>query len=250
MASESPISKLAALPLKNQVAVLVGTMVLLFGGYHQLYYSSMGEELANAESQYSRHEKQSSDLKQKEVEWKQMIQDKEALDLKLSTNQISLPRTSDLASFIGHLQRQAAVSGVTFKNWSRKPEAPVANYVKVPVAIEVVGTFHQILKYFYLLGKTKRIITIEDFALTPLPDNTDTVLLMATFQATTFRQADGAPPPPSKAAPKSGMIDKAKDARAQKEGQVEAVTGGKTDEQGNPVAPKSGVDRLKGPGAK
>lgn len=248
MASESPISKLAALPLKHQVAVLIGTMVVLFGGYHQLYYSSLGDELKSAEGQYTRHETKSAELKQKEAEWKKMIQDKEDLDLKLSNNQVSLPRTSDLPSFIGHLQNQAAVAGVTFRNWSRLPEAPVANYVKVPVAIQVVGTFHQILKYFYLLGKTKRIITVEDFTIKPQPDNSDTVYLAAEFRATTFRQADGAPPPAGQTAPKSGMIDKAKGARAKKEAQVEAVSG-KTDEQGNPVAP-SAVDRLKKPEAK
>jgi Tfp pilus assembly protein PilO len=250
MASESPISKLASLPLKQQVAVLIGAMVVLFGGYHQLYYSSLGEELANAEAQYSRSETASAELKKKENEWKKMIQDKEALDLKLSTNQVSLPRTSDLPSFIGHLQRQAAVAGVTFRNWSRLKEAAVQDYVKVPVSIQVFGTFHQILKYFYLLGKTKRIITVEDFTLEPQPGNSDTVYLKAEFRATTFRQADGAPPPDTGTAPKSGMIEKAKDARAKKEAQVEAVTGGKTDEQGNPVAPKSGVDRLKKPEAK
>lgn len=243
MASESPITKLAAMPLKNQVAVLIGSMVLLFGAYHQLYYSSMGEELDNAQAQYSRTEKNSSDLKQKQSEWKSMLTEKEALDVKLSTNQVSLPRTSDLPSFIGHLQRQAAVAGVTFKNWSRNPEAAVQGYVKVPVSVEVYGTFYQILKYYHLLGKTKRIITVENFKLDRLPEKSDNVLLRAAFRATTFRQADGALPSPTTAAPKSGMIDKVKDARAKKERQVEAVTG-TTDEQGNP-APKSGVDRLK-----
>ena len=249
MASESPISQLAAQPLKNQVVILCFTMVVLFGLYHQLYYSSMQEELENAEAQYTRHEQQGSDLKKKEIEWKKMIQEKEALDVKLSTNQVSLPRTSDLPSFIGHLQRQAAVAGVTFRNWSRKDESAVQGYVKVPVAVEVYGSFHQLLKYYYLLGKTKRIITIEDFSFEPIRGTSDVGLLKANFRATTFRQADGAAPPASEAPPpKSGMVDKAKDARAKKEAQVEAVTGGKTDEQGTPV-PKSGFDRLKKPGA-
>lgn len=249
MASESPISKLAAQPLKNQVAILIGTMVVVFGLYYQLYYSTMGEELQSAQSQFTRHEKQNKDLKQKEAEWTSMIQDKKSLDLKLSTNQVSLPRTAALPSFIGHLQRQAAVAGVTFKNWSRNAEQPVTGYVKVPVSVQVIGNFHQIVKYYFLLSKTKRIITVEDFTLKPQKNNSDEVLLLSTFRATTFRQADGAQPEAEESA-KSGMIDKAKDARAKKEAQVEGVTGGKTDEQGNPVPAASGMDRLKNPGAK
>lgn len=250
MASESPISKLAAQPLKVQVAVLVGAMIVLFGVYYQLYYSTMGEELQNSKTQYTRHEKQNTDLKKKKAQWAQMIQDKEDLDLKLSTNQVSLPRTAALPSFIGHLQRQAAVAGVTFKIWSRQKEQPVTGYVKVPVSVEVFGTFHQILKYYHLLNKTTRIITVEDFSLEPLKSNSDEVLLQAKFRATTFRQPDGAVPAEEPEAPKAGMIDKGKDAKAKKEAQVNKATGGKTDEQGNPDAPSSGVDRLKNPGAK
>ena len=251
MADQSPIAQLAAKPLNYQIGVLVGIMVISFGLYYQLYYSSMGEDLESAKSSYNRAETKNRELQSRELEWKQMLEDQKSLDLKLSVNQVSLPQTAALPSFIGHLQRQAAVSGVSFKNWSRLPEVPVAGYVKVPVKVEVIGKFHQVLKYYYLLGdpgKTKRIITVEDFSMSPDTSEEDEVLLKAEFRAVTFRQADGAVPPPMEEA-KSGMINKAKDARAKKEGQVEAVTGGKTDEQGNPV-PASGVDRLKNPGAK
>ena len=248
MADESPISKLAAQPLKIQVAVLIASMVVLFGLYYQFYYSTMGEDLQSAKTQFTRHEKKHKELQQKQMEWKTMLQEKESLELKLSTNQVSLPRTAALPSFIGHLQRQAAVAGVSFKNWSRQGEKVVAGYVKVPVSVEVIGSFHQIVKYYYLLGKTKRIITVEDFSLKPLQNKSDEVLLRAKFRATTFRQPDGAQPAAVESA-KSGMIEKAKDARAKKEAQVEAVTG-KSDEQGNPIPAASGVDRLKNPGAK
>lgn len=247
--SESPIAKLAAKPLNYQLAVLAACLLGMSGFYYQFFYSSLDEDLASAKGQYTRLENDNKKAKEREEEWKQMVKDKEELDRTLNTNQVSLPATAALPSFIGHLQRQAAVAGVSFKNWSRKPEQPVAGYVKVPVSIQVIGNFHQILKYFHLLGKTQRIITIEDFALTPEKSDSDDVLLKADFHATTFRQEDGAVPKTAAKKPKSGMINKVKDARAKKEAQVEAVTG-KTDEQGNPVPSASGVDRLKNPGAK
>jgi hypothetical protein len=51
-------------------------------------------------------------------------------------------------------------------------------------------------------------------------------------------------------APKAGMIQQGKDARAKKEAQVNGAVGGKTDEQGNPAPAASGMDRLKNSGAK
>jgi Tfp pilus assembly protein PilO len=159
----------------------------------------------------------------------------------LSKNQVSLPRTAALPSFIGHLQRQAAVAGVSFKNWSREDEEPVAGYIKVPVAIEVVGSFHQILKYFYLLSKTKRIITVENFSLSQERSESEEVLLKAKFRATTFRQEG--PPVEADAVekPESGMINKAKAAKEKKEQQLDEASG--------ETPAKSGIDRLKNPGA-
>ncbi len=248
MASESPIAKLAAKPLNFQLGVLVASLLAICGLYYQFFYSSLDEDLTGAKGHYTRLENDNKKAKAREKEWKKMVKDKEELDRTLAANQVSLPATAALPSFIGHLQRQAAVAGVSFKNWSRKPEEPVAGYVKVPVSIQVIGNFHQILKYFHLLGKTKRIITIENFSLTPEKSDSDDVLLRADFRATTFRQPDGAVPAKKKDGTKSGMINKAKDAKEKKEAQLESATGTLPDNK--PAAAGSGVDRLKNPGAK
>jgi type IV pilus assembly protein PilO len=254
MAKESFTAQLAAKPLSHQVGILLGTMLALGLFYYQFFYSTLDEDLQTAKSGNVAAEQRNDELKVRQQEWAEMVTAKEELDIQLSTNQVSLPETADLASFIGHMQRQAAVAGVSFRNWSRLKEEVLPAYVKVPISIEVVGSFHQILKYFHLLGKTKRIITVEDFALTEDKGAlADDVLLKATFRASTFRQPDGAAGAGQAAAqdPNSAsMKDKMRDARATREGQVEAVAGGKTDEQGNPVPDgKSGTDRLKNPGA-
>jgi len=246
MAEESPIAKLAAKPLKFQLAVLAGALLAVVLIYYQVFYSDLNDQLQTAKDDYTRLEKDLKKAKTREREWEQMVKDKEKLDRELSANQVSLPATSSVTSFIEHLQSQAAVAGVTYENVKRQKEIPVVGYVKVPVAIEVVGTFHQVLRYFYLLGKTKRIITVENFSLKPEKSKGAEDVLRATFQATTFRQEDGARPAPT-AAPKSGMINKVKGAKEKREAQVEAATGEKGGASG---AAKSGVNRLKTSGAK
>ncbi|MCP4446154.1 MAG: type 4a pilus biogenesis protein PilO [Myxococcales bacterium] len=248
MASESPIAKLAAKPLNYQLGVLVACIVVICGLYYQFFYSSLDEELVSSKSRYTRLENDNKKAKKREEEYKKLVKDKVELERTLSSNQVSLPATAALPSFSGHLQRQAAVAGVSFKKWDRLPEVAATGYVKVPVSVQVTGNFQQVLKYFYLLSKTKRIITIEDFSLTPEKNDSDDVLLKAIFRATTFRQEDGAVPKKKDA--KKAVLANPKDAKAKKESQVEAVTGGKTDESGNPVPASSGVDRLKNPGAK
>ena len=255
MAKESAISKLGAKPLGFKLGVLGGAILVLGLGYWQFFYSSLEEDLKGKEGSYKRLEKKNKNLKKREKEWKQMIKDKEELDLMLSTNQVALPRSAALPSFIGHLQRQAAVAGVSFKNWSREAEEPVTGFIKVPISVEVIGSFHQLLKYFYLLGdpeKTKRIITVENFSIKRERHDTDEVLLRAKFRATTFRQdakdVDLDTVGKEEDKPKNGMIEKAKDAKAKKEGQLENATGIKAGGEEGGATP-SGMDRLKNPGA-
>lgn len=247
MASDSAIAKLAAKPLGFQIGVLVACLLAICGIYYQLMYSDLDEELTNAKSQYTRLERENKKAKDQEIEYKKLVKEKGDLDRQLNNNQVSLPATAALPSFIGHMQRQAAVAGVSFKNWSRKPEEKGAAYVRVPVSVEVIGNFHQVLKYFHLLGKTKRIITIEDFKLTPDKSTGDDVVLKATFQATTFRQPDGAAPKPTAEQP---VLKNPADAKAKKEADLDKASGLEGVGSDEKAPSTSGVDRLKNPGAK
>lgn len=267
MAKESAVAQLAAKPIGTQVAILCGVLVVLGGLYYQLSYSTGEEDLKSAEAGYKSEVKKQKALKQREADWKQLLKDKKQLDESISSNQVSLPKAADLNSFVDHLQGQAAVAGVSFKSWSRNNEIAAGTYVKVPIAVQVVGNFHQILKYFHLLGEketTARIITVEDFSLTPDTNTeSDAVLLKASFRATAFRQADGAAvfvAPKKKAATdekKKSGIDKVKEAREKREADVKKsvdadtekkTPSAETPEGAAPTAP-SGVDRIKNPGA-
>ncbi|MBL4635613.1 MAG: type 4a pilus biogenesis protein PilO [Kofleriaceae bacterium] len=230
MAKESPIATLAAKPIQTQIMVLCGILVVLGGLFYQMSYSAGEEELEQSVRSYKNLEKAQNDLKIREKEWKELLKAKKDLDLTINTNQVSLPKDADLNSFIDHLQGQAAVAGVSFKSWKRNDEVSAGAYVKVPIAVEVVGNFHQVLKYFFLLGEketTKRIITVEDFSMVPEKSGgPDEILLKASFRATAFRQADGAKTfvakkeVKKKAPKKKSGIDKVKEAREKRETQV------------------------------
>jgi len=69
---------------------------------------------------------------------------------------------------------------------------PVEMYVKIPIRMSLVGTYHQINHFFKNVGELKRIVNIEDLNLAPATDTIATsltapVLLKANFVATTFQ---------------------------------------------------------------
>lgn len=254
MAAKSGLAaKLADKSPTYKIGLLAGVIAFVGFAYWQVFYSSLSDELGNLKSSYTRLERENKSLKQREREWEEMVKGKEEIDRMLAKNQVSLPAHADLASFIGHLQRQAAAAGVTFKSWRSVDEKKAGQYVKVPVAVDVSGTFFELMKYMKLLYETKRITTVENFRL-DLPDDnsaTDEVVLEAKFLATTFRQPDGAVRTEVAPAPapqqKGGMIQDAKAARDEHQQRVDGAVEQADEAESGGAA--SGIDRLANPGA-
>jgi Tfp pilus assembly protein PilO len=144
--------------------------------------------------------------------------------------------------------------------------AAKASFVRVPFAIEVRGTFHQLMRYFWMIhehANSGRIMTVEDMSLSEVRAGIDGLTMTAKFTAVGFREPDDANPPAESAgeAPKGGK-GQVKEATQRRETQVEAASqAGGAPEQATPAgapaqaaAPagdpaQRGVDRISKPEA-
>ena len=187
------MGELAAKPLNFKLAVLGAVLAALGLLYWQLFYSGLSEDLDAAKNRNRSLRQKSDKLAKDKGEWDRLVLQKKELDTELTKNQVSLPSSAELPSFFYHLQKQAAGAGVKLDQWNRLKETPVESYVKVPVAMEVTGSFHQINNYFKLLYETDRIITVENLELSYLGSKDDEIQLKAKFQASTFRLPDQPP---------------------------------------------------------
>ncbi|TMQ09686.1 MAG: hypothetical protein E6J91_29455 [Deltaproteobacteria bacterium] len=126
----------------------------------------------------------------------------------IEKNQTALPSAPELPAFFETLQHKVAESGVEIHKWTNRGEEPIETFVKVPVDIEISGTFMQIKRFFASLiqhdirpgqaddaaDDRERVVSIENLALaTPTVRNRE-ILLTAKFTAVTFRQEDRAVP--------------------------------------------------------
>ncbi|RMH43043.1 MAG: hypothetical protein D6689_06325 [Deltaproteobacteria bacterium] len=193
MARRDLAAELAQKPLGVKLAVLGGVLAFLGFFYWQFFYSTLADEKRGLQAERSRLLREETSLKERERAWIELLQKKEELDEELKKNQVTLPASSELPAFFMHLQKQASAAGVTITKWARRNESAVDTYVKVPVALEVTGTYYQIKNYFYLLSKTDRIISIGSLRLLPHDVKSDEITLKASFVAMTFRQKDKPP---------------------------------------------------------
>jgi len=223
------VADFARMPTQRKVLVFVVIGALIGLVYWKLAYKSLDEDLdaaqADHDAKLSTNKRLAADIPKYEELRTHMTRLRELIE----KNQTALPSAPELPAFFETLQHKVAESGVEIRKWTNRPEEPVESFIKVPVDIEIAGTFIQIKRFFASLVQRdvkpaqggderenqdpERIVSIENLTLsTPTVRNRE-IQLSAKFTAVTFRQEDksaaagapapaaGARPPPTPPAP-------------------------------------------------
>ena len=149
-----------------------------------------------------------------------------------STVQAPPPRPEDKRKAAE--RKKAGKLGEQMPCWEKIPglqadPAAKATFVRVAFGIEVRGTFHQLMRYFWMLhehANAGRIITVEDLSLSAPRPGVDGITMSARFVAVGFREPDESQPAEETetAAPPKGGRAVVRDATQKRESQVEAAS--------------------------
>ena len=211
------VADFARMPNQRKVLVFVVIGALIGLVYWKLAYKSLDEDLdaaqADHDSKVSTNKRLAADIPKYEELRTHMTRLRELIE----KNQTALPSAPELPAFFETLQHKVAESGVEIRKWTNRPEEPVESFIKVPVDIEIAGTFIQIKRFFASLVQRdvkpapggderenqdpERIVSIENLTLTTPTVRNREIQLSAKFTAVTFRQEDRAAVPGAPAAP-------------------------------------------------
>ncbi|HWN67958.1 MAG TPA: type 4a pilus biogenesis protein PilO [Haliangium sp.] len=201
MAGRSFLDNIPKWTSSQKLVALLGPPVLLGLLYYQFGYVAASEEQAALDSrQVDLLSKQSQLDKDLEIK-KKLMQRMEELQANIRANERALPTSAELPAFFDFLQRRAGEAGVSIRKWEQQPSEKVDIYVRVPVKIDVAGSFSSLVKFFYLLGPVgkdagqggrealavgERIVSVEDLSLGEAKIEDGEVMLLAKFVAATF----------------------------------------------------------------
>jgi len=208
----------ARMPTQRKVMVFAAIGALIALGYWKLAYKTLEEDLETAQTEHDTKVSTNRRLAADIPQYEELRTHMNRLRALIEKNQTALPSAPELPAFFETLQHKVAESGVEVHKWSNRSEEPVESFIKVPVEIEITGTYLQIKRFFASLiqrdvrpgqgddrdnADPERIVSIENLALTNPTVRNREVLLNAKFTAVTFRQEDrpadkpapGAPPP-------------------------------------------------------
>ena len=206
MAAAGPMADFARMPTQKKAMVFVGIGLLLGLVYWKFAYKELGDQLEQAQVAHDTKVQQARKLGEDVPKFAELRTRMAKLHELIEKNQTALPSENELAAFYETLQRKLNESGAEIRKWSNGPPEPVESFVRVPVEVEMTGSFLQIKRFFASLvqhdvraaaggeapaaAEPERIVSIENLALTnPTLVGRD-VVLNAKFTAVTYRQED------------------------------------------------------------
>ncbi|MBP9084977.1 MAG: type 4a pilus biogenesis protein PilO [Kofleriaceae bacterium] len=209
MASSGFIADFAKKPPQYKAVVFGGIALALGFVYFKFGYSPLKEKLEqgrqDSEQMLSRSKRMDDDL----VKFKELRTRMDQLQKVIDENQKVLPSESELPAFFETLNRKVTEAGVEVTKWQRKKEETMGQFIKVPVDVEITGTFFQIKRFMASLVQRdvrpstsssdggppvneahERVVSIEDLSLSDPKVKNREIVMVAKFVASTYRQED------------------------------------------------------------
>jgi type IV pilus assembly protein PilO len=195
----------ARMPTQRKVMVFAVIGLVIGAVYWKFVYKSLDDDLAAAQAEHDNKLSTNKRLADDIPRFSELRTHMARLHELIEKNQTALPSEAELPAFFDTLQQKIAESGVEMHKWTNRSEEAVESFVKVPVEIEITGTFMQIKRFFASLIQAdvrpsqaadrsgeehERIVSIENLALgNPTVKNRE-IILDAKFTAVTFRKED------------------------------------------------------------
>jgi type IV pilus assembly protein PilO len=183
----SSLETLTKTPLPKKIFFLVLLMLLVGAVFWFSVYSPVTEEYTDAVSQHDNLVRKLGEAEQTKRTYDQDRQRRDEMQ-KTSAKQFqALPPDTEMSSFLASLNAQSDVVGLEILSVKPMQEESAEYYARIPVQLELKGTFHQLAKFFFLIGSLDRIINVENINLQIDTIDQTGAMLRAGVLATTFR---------------------------------------------------------------
>jgi len=179
-------SALSKVPTWGKFVIGGIAALLTAGAYWFFFYSDVAAKIEGAERQRTQLRDELTQQQQAQASYfadrdELAIREQRAREL----NKI-LPPDSEEDAFLSSVQSASNAAGIDLKGYTPQEEVPQNFFAKVPMKLELTGRFHQIAKFAYELGKSDRIINVENIELTEPHLVGDEVILKGKCLATAF----------------------------------------------------------------
>ena len=187
MAMELSLDTILALDRTKKILILTGVLVLVSALYVWALFLPAHEEI-------SQLDRKLSGLLDKKAEQEAIVQNLAAfkreyhqLELSLKQAMAQLPDKKEIPSLLENISNLGRESGLDVSLFKPGAQKPKDFYAEVPVEIKLVGTFHNLLSFFYKVGNLPRIVNMSDLTIKMSKDGDSASSLDTECKATTYK---------------------------------------------------------------
>jgi type IV pilus assembly protein PilO len=186
------VGKLVRLKAPLKMAITAAVLMAFGGLYYVLIYGDLSQEIASAETAGERLKTERDGYEKRKREYVAYREELRKLQEEQRELLKALPQKAEIPSFMSSVQEQAELSGLEVLSMNIDAEAPEELYIRIPVRMEVRGSYHTLTKFFQNVSELRRIVNIENFAMVVERSEGETgpPKLRARFIAATFRYAE------------------------------------------------------------
>lgn len=169
------------------VGLGVGAVAAVCALYYFLGYQPVQESMANARRQQTELETQQRNANRDLRAYNDDVAELERSHNVARDQQRVLPNNPDIPGFLRSIHLTAQDNQLQIQLIQPEPEVVDQYYVKVPVRVEVQGSFLELARYFRAIANLPRVINMENIVLNDPEKVDDRIVLKARMLATTFR---------------------------------------------------------------
>ncbi|MCH8266236.1 MAG: type 4a pilus biogenesis protein PilO [Acidobacteria bacterium] len=166
------LPKFSEMSTRAQIGVILGVGALLWFAFE---YNPMSEPVpslsrvraSNAEKESDRvaREARVAPLRPLEGQLEALEAQNQQLQQQLETLLTIVPAEKDIDDFMEQVQREATVSGVVVRRFTRRQPIEEEFHVEVPFELELDGSYYDVLEFYQRLEGLTRIINVSDLKL-------------------------------------------------------------------------------------
>lgn len=160
--SKIPYGRLTGIPLNARWGIVAAIPVVVIAAFYFLLISGtiaetdvVREELLKAQKDVQVKEA----LERRLPEFEKKIAE---LDGQLAMIRRQLPEKKEIPDLLDQISNLGAQSGLQFQLFKPLPEAEKDFYAEVPVDLNIMGSFHNVVDFFDKVARMPRIVTITN----------------------------------------------------------------------------------------
>jgi len=185
--TQEKIDKVLKLPKAARIGILAGIGALICTGYYFAFYQDFSQELDRLRGEEANLQRKLSEVRLIAGNIAAFETEIGGLELKLKKALRQLPNEKQLEVLLTDISSLGKTAGVEIRSFQRQEEIFHDFYAEVPIGIKLDGEYHDIGKFFELLSKLKRIVTMGSLKIGVSSESLEATRLTVTGTATTFR---------------------------------------------------------------